>query len=52
MKAGYAHGNDMNAPMSTVLEYAKQLANKANKIFHQGEIFAKVLTANDDSGRH
>ena len=38
--------------MSRLSHYAKQLVAKAGKTFDSGEVFAKVLTRNDDSGRH
>lgn len=38
--------------MSRLLDYAKALAAKARKVLVSGEVFAKVLTRNDDSGRH
>ena len=38
--------------MSNLLDYAKALVGKAAKSFASGEVFAKVLTRNDDSGRH
>jgi hypothetical protein len=38
--------------MSALSEYVKKLVQKADKTFLSGEIFAKVLTKNDDSGRH
>ena len=38
--------------MSGLSHYAKQLVAKAGKTFDSGEVFAKVLTRNDDSGRH
>jgi hypothetical protein len=38
--------------MNNLFNYAKALAAKANKAFLSGEVFAKVLTPNDDSGRH
>ena len=36
----------------TLLEYAGGLVGAAGKNLRSGEIFAKVLTTNDDSGRH
>jgi hypothetical protein len=36
----------------TLPEYALTLVQKAGKSLRSGEIFAKVLTPNDDSGRH
>ena len=38
--------------MSELLKYAAALLGKARKAFVSGEVFAKVLTSNDDSGRH
>ena len=38
--------------MSELLKYAEALVGKTNKSFISGEVFAKVLTRNDDSGRH
>ena len=38
--------------MSLFSNYAKQLVATAGKTFSSGDIFAKVLTQNDDSGRH
>ena len=38
--------------MSSLFNYAKALAAKAGITFVSGEVFAKVLTQNDDSGRH
>lgn len=38
--------------MSGLFHYAKGLVAKAQKTFVSGEVFAKVLTRNDDSGRH
>jgi hypothetical protein len=38
--------------MSRLFSYAKMLVEKSRKIFVSGEVFAKVLTRNDDSGRH
>lgn len=38
--------------MSDLFNYAKALVEKARKSFVSGEVFAKVLTPNDDSGRH
>lgn len=38
--------------MSSLFNYANALVAKAGKNFVSGEIFAKVLTRNDDSGRH
>lgn len=38
--------------MSDLFNYAKTLVEKARKTFMSGEVFAKVLTQNDDSGRH
>jgi hypothetical protein len=38
--------------MSRLLHYAKGIVDKAGKTFESGEVFAKVLTRNDDSGRH
>jgi hypothetical protein len=32
--------------------YASELVNTAGHVFDSGEVFAKVLTTNDDSGRH
>jgi hypothetical protein len=38
--------------MNALSSYAKLLVEKARKSFASGEVFAKVLTRNDDSGRH
>ena len=38
--------------MSGLFNYAKAVAAKAQKPFLSCEVFAKVLTRNDDSGRH
>ena len=38
--------------MNHLFEYAKSLVEKSPKLFVSGEVFAKVLTQNDDSGRH
>jgi hypothetical protein len=38
--------------MSNLFNYAKTLVEKARKSFVSGEVFGKVLTKNDDSGRH
>jgi hypothetical protein len=38
--------------MNALSNYAKLLVEKARKSFASGEVFAKVLTRNDDSGRH
>lgn len=38
--------------MSRLLNYAKQTVSRSGKSFESGEVFAKVLTPNDDSGRH
>lgn len=38
--------------MKDLVDYAGTLVGKAAKTFLSGEIFAKVLTKNDDSGRH
>jgi hypothetical protein len=38
--------------MSSLFDYAKAVAEKARQSFVSGEVFAKVLTQNDDSGRH
>lgn len=38
--------------MSRLFSYAKVLVEKSCKSFVSGEVFAKVLTPNDDSGRH
>jgi len=38
--------------MSRLFHYAEALVAKAQKTFVSGEVFAKVLTRNDDSGRH
>jgi hypothetical protein len=38
--------------MSSLLEYAQGVVAKAGKELRSGEVFAKVLTPNDDSGRH
>lgn len=38
--------------MKSLETYAKNLANLANFELKNGQIFAKILTPNDDSGRH
>lgn len=38
--------------METLFGYASAQVRKAGKTFISGEVFAKVLTQNDDSGRH
>ena len=38
--------------MNKLFCYTKALVEKAHKSFVSGEVFAKVLTRNDDSGRH
>jgi hypothetical protein len=38
--------------MSALFEYAKRIVQKAGKSLASGQVFAKVLTRNDDSGRH
>lgn len=38
--------------MQSLESYAKHLANLVNLEIQSGQIFAKVLTPNDDSGRH
>lgn len=38
--------------MTTLFGYAAEQARKAGKVFRSGEVFAKILTRNDDSGRH
>jgi hypothetical protein len=38
--------------VTTLIEYARSLVAPAGKTLRAGEVFAKVLTANDDSGRH
>jgi hypothetical protein len=38
--------------MSDLVTYAKQLVEASGVHFNQGELFAKILTTNDDSGRH
>lgn len=38
--------------MNDLFNYARNLVEKAKKSFVSGEVFAKVLTQNDDSGRH
>jgi hypothetical protein len=38
--------------MNALSNYAKLLVEKARNSFASGEVFAKVLTRNDDSGRH
>jgi len=32
--------------------YAREIVEKAGQVFDSGDVFAKVLTSNDDSGRH
>ena len=38
--------------MNRLFNYASSLVEKSRKSFVSGEVFAKVLTRNDDSGRH
>jgi MvaI/BcnI restriction endonuclease family len=38
--------------MKSISEYAKQLVAPLNLQIKSGQLFAKVLTSNDDSGRH
>ena len=38
--------------MQNTKEYAEDLIRKSNQKVKSGQLFAKVLTANDDSGRH
>ena len=38
--------------MNRLFNYARSLVEKSRKSFVSGEVFAKVLTRNDDSGRH
>jgi MvaI/BcnI restriction endonuclease family len=38
--------------MTTLREYAREIVEKTGQSFVSGEIFAKILTDNDDSGRH
>ena len=38
--------------MQNVKRYAEHLINKSGKKVKKGQLFAKVLTENDDSGRH
>ena len=38
--------------MGNLFNYAKGIVEKSHNSFVSGEIFAKVLTSNDDSGRH
>src|SRR6266545_4761402 len=38
--------------MNDLLQYARGIVERAGKVFASGEVFAKVLTTNDDSGRH
>jgi hypothetical protein len=38
--------------MSRLFNYARSLVEKSRKSFVSGEVFAKVLTRTDDSGRH
>jgi hypothetical protein len=38
--------------MKSLETYARHLANLANLELESGQIFAKILTPNDDSGRH
>src|SRR5436190_24194342 len=38
--------------MNRLFSYAKSLVEKSSKSFVSGEVFAKVLTPNDDAGRH
>jgi len=36
----------------TLFDYASALSRRANRVLESGSLFAKVLTSNDDSGRH
>lgn len=38
--------------MNDLRDYAREVVEKAGHVFTSGEVFAKILTANDDSGRH
>jgi len=38
--------------MNTLLKYATELVHGSGRILRSGEVFAKVLSPNDDSGRH
>jgi hypothetical protein len=38
--------------MKSVTDYADSLARQAGKFIKTGQLFAKVLTTNDDAGRH
>jgi hypothetical protein len=38
--------------MNELRAYASQVVEKAGKVFSSGELFAKVLSSNDDSGKH
>lgn len=38
--------------MTAIIEYARSLSQRGGKSCIYGELFAKVLTRNDDSGRH
>lgn len=42
----------MNRNFGNLFNYAKSLAETAGKEIHTAEILAKILTRNDDSGRH
>lgn len=41
-----------NRQLDSLFAYSRGLASLAGKNLRNGDIFAKVLTANDDSGRH
>jgi hypothetical protein len=46
------HSEQRKFAMREITRYAGALLNKARKTFDSGEFFAKVLSPNDDSGRH
>jgi len=41
-----------NRQLDSLFTYCQSLSHLAGKVIQSGEIFAKVLTPNDDSGRH
>jgi hypothetical protein len=41
-----------NRQLESLFSYSRGVANLAGQTLRNGDIFAKVLTANDDSGRH
>ena len=42
----------MTIAILTLEAYVRSLVERAGKQFKSGEILAKILTSNDDSGRH